>query len=209
MNHGNKILKRALEGDSTPAAIGGGVVKRHLVDARAEARRLLSEAQSEAERLHREALDGAQGIRDAAYREGYENSLADLNQHLLEARERRDKALIEVERDVLRLAVRLTEKIIGREIARDEGAIADIVGTALRQARRDEALTVRVNPADLPATQTHRDRIDPTGRARFLDFVTDPQVKRGGCLIESESGTIDAQLDTQLRALERALLEIQ
>nr|MDQ3806425.1 FliH/SctL family protein [Acidobacteriota bacterium] len=67
-------------------------------------------------------------------------------------------------------------------------------------------LTVRVNPADLPAVEAHRARLDPAGRARFLDLVADPRVGPGGCVIESESGTVDAQLQTQLRVLERALL---
>ncbi len=107
---------------------------------------------------------------------------------------------------MLRLAVKLAEKIIGREIERDDAALADIVSAALRHARQQESLTVRVNPADLPRVQAHRERLDPSGRARFIDLVADPRVGHGGCVIEGESGTVDARLDTQLRVLERALL---
>ena len=212
-NNGGNIFKRAGREDAADSprrpAPPRGVVKQETIDAQAEARRLIAAAEREASALRERAAEEASTQREAAYREGYEKSLAELNAHLLEARERRDKALADVEQDVLRLSVKLAEKIIGREIARDEGVIADIVATALRAARRDEALTIRLNPADGTVLEQFRGRLDPAGRARFLDFVTDPQVKRGGCLIESESGTIDAQLETQLRALERALLELK
>ena len=184
----------------------GAVVKRAVVDARAEARRILADAAREADGLRERAEREARELREAAYQEGLESALAELNHVLLEAHERRDAALSGAERDVLRLAVKLAEKIIGREIERDDAALADIVSTALRHARQQEALTVRVNPADLPRVQAHRERLDPSGRARFIDLVADPRVGHGGCVIEGESGTVDARLDTQLRVLERALL---
>lgn len=184
----------------------GAVVKRAVAEARAEARRILADANREAEELRERAARDARELREAAYEEGREAALAELNFILLEAHERRDAALSGAERDVLRLAVKLAEKIIGREVERDDAALADIVSAALRHARQQESLTVRVNPADLPRVQAHRERLDPSGRARFIDLVADPRVGHGGCVIEGESGTVDARLDTQLRVLERALL---
>lgn len=200
----SNVIKQATVKDQPLAA--SGVIKRPVVEAQARARQIIAEAEREAAAIRESAETSARELREAAYREGLEAALLELNQHLLDARERRDTALTEVERDVLRLAVKLAEKIIGREIERDEAALADMVATALRNARQHEMLTLRINPADLPAVQAHRQRLDPAGRARFLDLVADPRVAHGGCIIESESGTIDAQLNTQLRVLERALL---
>lgn len=197
---------KGLEPSSQHAPRRGAVVKRAVVDARTEARRILAEAAQHAEELRARAELEARELREAAYVEGREEALSELNQLLLEAHERREAAFAEAERDVLRLAVKLAEKIIGREIERDDAALADLVAAALRHARQQEALTIRVNPADLPRVLAHRDRLDPSGRARFLDLVPDPRVGHGGCIIEGESGTVDARLDTQLRVLERALL---
>lgn len=201
--NGNVIKKSAL---GREAAETRGVVKRPIVEARAEARRMLAEAETEARELRETAERLARELREAAYEEGREAALLEFNQLLLDTRERRDSAFQTAERDLLRLAVKLAEKIIGREIERDAGALADIVSTALRHARQNESLTVRISPSDMPAIEAHRARLDPAGRARFLDLVPDPRVRPGGCVIESESGTVDAQLDTQLRVLERALL---
>lgn len=204
MSSEGNVIKKSQAGAAAVSA--GPVVKRAVVEARAEARRLIAEAEAEALRV-REAAEGeARSLRERAYAEGREEALSELTELILEARERRDAALAEAERDLLRLAVKLAEKIIGREVERDPATLADIVANALRHARQNETFTVRVSPADLPLVEAYRARLDPAGRARFLDIVADPRVGHGGCVIESESGTIDAQLDTQLRVLERALL---
>ncbi len=187
-------------------AISGTVVKQQVVEAQAEARRIVTEAEEYAARVRASVDDMARESREAAYREGYEESLLEFNNLLIEARERRDMALGEIESDLLRLAVKLAERIIGRELERDDRTIAGIVATALEAARQHETLTVRVNPIDIRAVHAHREQFDATGRARLINIVADHRVRSGGCIIESEAGTIDAQLETQLRVLERVLL---
>jgi type III secretion protein L len=188
------------------ASVASAIVKREYLDAKAEARRIIAEAEAEAERLVQSAETYAREARDAAYRQGREEALLELSQNLMATRETRDKALAAVEKDILRLAVKIAEKIIGREIRHDRQTMADIVTQALSHARRSEMVTVRVNPADLPVVDEQRERLNPGGRVRYLDFVADPSVTPKGCRIVTDTGTIDADLDTQLRVVERALL---
>jgi len=186
--------------------VGGSITKRQIVDARTEARRIRAAAEEDAAAIREAAEIAARELRETAYREGCEQALAEWNMLLLNAREERDEALAGVERDLLHLSVRIAEKILGLEIKRNRTAIVDLVANALRQARRNEMLTMRVNPADLSVIEEHRQRLEQSGREKFLDIVPDRHVAAGGCVIESESGAIDAQLETQLRVLERALL---
>ena len=197
-----KIIKSV----STNTALSGNITKRPIVDARAEARRIIAAAEEEAAAIRDGVESFAREACEAAYREGSESALCEWNTLLLEAREQRDQALADVERDLLRLAVKIAEKILGRELKSDRTTVVDIVASALRQARRNEMITLRVNPADLPIIEEHRQKLDRSGRDQFLDIVADPRVAAGGCVIESESGAIDAQLETQFRVLERALL---
>jgi type III secretion protein L len=200
----NNLVKQALLPDRTPAA--SAIVKRKYLDAKAEAKRILAEAQAEAEALVQSAETYAREAREAAYQQGREEALLELTQNLIATREVRDKALATIEKDILRLAVKIAEKIIGREMKQDRQAMADLVAQALHHARRSEMVTVRVNPADLPVVDEQRERLNPGGRVCYLDFIADPGVKPKGCLIATDTGAIDASLDTQLRVLERALL---
>jgi len=45
----------------------------------------------------------------------------------------------------------------------------------------------------------------PNG-ATFLDVTADPRMKSGDCILECELGVVDASLETQLKAIEHALL---
>jgi type III secretion protein L len=182
------------------------IIKNQVVSAQREAARILEEAEEFAAETRRQALEDAENLRNQAYRQGTENALVEFEQNLIESREIRERVWRETEKDLLRLAVRLAEKIVGREIKRDGKTVVDIVFAALQNARQQEKLTVRVNPADLPAVEREIERFSSGSRVRFVDFVADPRVSAGGCLIESEVGTIDARLETQLRVLERALV---
>jgi type III secretion protein L len=197
--------KLAVERGATGAA-RGKVLKNQILAAQAEAARILEEAEEFAAEIRREAREDAETLRAEAYSEGVERAIAEFERHLIDVREIRERVWRETEQDVLRLAVRLTEKILGREIKTDKKAVADVVSTALQNARQQEKLTVRVNPSDLPTVEKEIENLTRSGRTRFIDFVADPRVTAGGCLIESEVGTIDARLETQLRVLERALL---
>ncbi len=182
------------------------VLKNQIIFAREEAARILEEAEEFAAEIRLEAKEDAENLRAEAYRNGVEKSVTEFEQNLLEIREIRERVWRETEQDLLRLSIRLTEKILGRELKSDKKAVADIVAAALQNARQQEKLTVRVNPADLPVIEKEIENLTRTGRTKFMDFIADPRVSEGGCLIESEVGTIDARLETQLRVLERALL---
>jgi type III secretion protein L len=181
------------------------LVKNQIISAQNEAARILEEAEEFAAEIRREAEGESENLKRAAFLEGTENALTEFERNLLESREIREKVWRETEKDLLRLAVRLAERIVGREIEKDDKTIVEIVSTALQNARQQEKLTVRVNPKDLPTIENETENL-ASGRIRFIDFVADPRVESSGCLIESEVGTIDARLETQLRVLERALL---
>lgn len=184
----------------------GRILKHQILNAEETARKIVREANERAENHVFDALEEAETIRSEAYKSGREEASQEFLENILAAKEQRVQALNAIERDVLRLSVKIAEKIIGREVEADENVRGEIIMTALRQARQQEMMTVRVNHADLPLVEKMRERIDAFGRARYLDFVADQTIKEGGCLIESASGTIDARLETQLRVFEKALL---
>lgn len=199
-----KIIKR--ENQKTASSALGGLIKHQILDAEENARSIVQAARKRADELIAAAEESSENIRARAYREGREEAESELIENILATREERAQVLTTVERDVLKLAVKLAEKVIGRELKQDENGRGEIVHNALRSARQQEMLTVRVSADDLPLLERLREKIDRFGRAQYIDFVADQAVKEGGCIIESTSGTIDARLETQLRILENALL---
>lgn len=200
-----KIIKGKNQ-TATAAAVSRNLVKHQILDAEEKGSAILQQARAAGAELINKAEAEAEAIRREAYASGREAAEVELLENLLAIKEERFRVLSTVEQDVLKLAVKLAEKIIGREIRQDETARVEIVLNALRAARQKEMLTVRVNANDLPLLEQMRERIDAFNRAQHIDFVADQAVAEGGCIIESASGTIDARLETQLRILENALL---
>ena len=203
-NIGN-LIKGGVSKAGGNSGVRQKVVKNQIVSAQQEAARILEEAEEFAAEIRREAQTAAENLKTEAYAQGTENALTEFERNLSESREIREKVWRETEKDLLRLAVRLAERIVGREIEKDDKTVVEIISTALQNARQQEKLTVRVNPKDLPTIEKQTERFS-SGRIQFIDFVADPRVASTGCLIESEVGTIDARLETQLRVLKRALL---
>lgn len=183
-----------------------GVIKNQTLAARRDAEDIVAEARQEADAIVQNAVREAEQVLDEAYREGIERSLAEFETHLIEIREIRSNVLQDAERDLLTLAVRIAEKILGKELTSNKKTITDIVSTALRNARQREKVTVFVNPADLGAITSEGEKFSSNERIRILDFVADPSVPAGGCVIETEVGKIDARLETQFKVIENALL---
>lgn len=205
-NPGNLIKSGNRQMPFAAASDNQKIIKNQIINARQEAARIIHEAEAFARETHKKAVNEAEEMRELAFREGTDAALAEFEENLFAVREVRDRVWRETEQDLLRLAVRLAEKIVGQEIQKDSRTIVNIVVTALQNARQQEKLTVRVNPTNLALVEKEIENFASGGRTRFLDFVADPRVSVGGCLIESEVGTIDAQLETQFRILERVLL---
>lgn len=189
----------------------GGKVQRALVDeyafeVRQEGERLLAEARADAERELAAAREDAERIRRKAEAEGRERGLGAVTELLVGARAVAARARAHAEAELRVLAVRIAEKILGRELALDPGAVVDVAAAAMRHAGEPRELVVRCAPEDLDALERGKPRLVERCRAaQLVRFVGDERVARGGCVIETELGVVDARLSTQLEAIERAL----
>jgi type III secretion protein L len=101
------------------------------------------------------------------------------------------------EPEMIRLSTAIARKIVGEELRISPEAIVAIVREALAAGRHGRQVVVRVHPS---AVARVRAGVGPDVQVRATESVAP-----GGCVIESEFGIVDAQLDTQLRVIERAL----
>ncbi len=191
-----------------PASSGKKVIKREVHSAREEGKQILGAADDEARRIVDEAKAEADRIRKKAESDGYEEGLGRLNDQALEFQQQREKLIDASRSDILKLAVRIAGKILGREVETNEKALGDIVVKAMRGIAHEKRIQIRVNPGDLDKIRKQHDRlIDEVGSGKEVELREDKNVSPGGCIVETDLGIIDAQLETQLRVLERALLD--
>jgi type III secretion system HrpE/YscL family protein len=197
----SKVIKA---GSDVP--VRRAIVEAPVYDAKMEAEQLLADARGEAERILAEARQEAERLRHQAQTEGRERGLMAVTELLVGARAAAARARDAAESELRVLAVKIAEKILGRELSQRAEAVNDVVGKALAHAGDPRDVLVRVNPADLEAIERGKTRlVEKVRSARAVTFRGDETVSRGGCIVETELGVVDARLSTQLEAIERAL----
>jgi len=183
------------------------VLKREVYEASLDAKDVVAQAQERAKQIVEQAEQECDAIREKAKEEGRQSGLAEWND-ILAKTERRAEALFKSwEENMVRLSVRVAEKIIGEQLKLQPESIISMVSEALKGARPARRLAIQVNPEDAPHVRAHIDRLkDSASLGSLIEVVPSANVRRGGCVIDSELGVVDARLDTQLKCLEEVLV---
>lgn len=193
-----------------------------IVDrAAADAESLLKAAESTALELIERAQARVAEIEEAARAEGhdegfakgheaaiaeYEPVVATLREWVESIREQRDAVITSSEPELVRLAMAIAERIVHTEVANNRHVVVENVRAALTRLVSREVVTLRVNPADHETIRQYRDSIIESSDVEHLRIVEDQRVDRGGVMVETDAGTIDAKIATQLREAKRAIL---
>jgi flagellar assembly protein FliH len=178
-------------------------------DARERALALVEDAQRRAAEIESEAHDRGfdQGVGDgrAAAQAEMDEMLETMRGLVEMARVERHKIIETAEPEILRLSVAIAERILNQHVALDENTVLEMTRSAITRLVNRETVTVRVNPADIETMRQHRDKLMAMNDIDNLRVIEDQRVDRGGVLIETDAGTIDAKISTQLREVRRLL----
>ncbi|HEV7179026.1 MAG TPA: FliH/SctL family protein [Candidatus Baltobacteraceae bacterium] len=183
---------------------------RALIElAEAAARSLIEEAQTHAKLLeedaraagHDEGFEAGKAAADASMVE----MIATMHHLLEELRDERHAMMQSAEPELVRLAMAVAERVVHSHIALEPNVVVENVRNALTRLVGREVVTLRVNPADLETMREHRDAIVAASDLEHVRIVEDQRVDHGGVMVETDSGTIDAKIATQLREARRAI----
>lgn len=175
------------------------VVAAEVVDARERAEQILAEAREKAEAIERAAEAEAGAIRERAAREGAEAGRAEAAATIARAEARRQALLDEAEGALGRLAAEAARKVVRAELALAPERVRDIARDLLDRVRRARELRVQVAEADA-------ERVRPLLPERATLEVS-AELAPGDVVLRTEVGELDARIDVQLAALERALID--
>ena len=198
-----------------------------LEEARAEAAKIRAEAEEQGRRRAEELLAAArpegfeQGRREAfekaraeaqrVTRDEARNTYAKLSQSLsqaltdFEASKRRMLAL--AENGVIELALALARRVCKYAAGRSSDVALGNVAALLEMVKHEQDAVLHLNPRDVETAKAALPELLATiQHCEHVEIVADESVTRGGCVLQSRSGTIDATLETQLDRVAEALM---
>jgi len=185
---------------------GPAVLGQEVFTARIQARQIVERAESAGREMVARAAREAESLRAEAVAQGREQGRAEAAQLLIRAGKLRDQALAAAEKPIVQIAMAAAERIIGAELTSNPDSIARIVSPLLARARGARQVTIRVNPLDVEALQKAAPALgSEAGLEGAICVQPDPAMTRGGCVIATDVGTLEASIEVQLAALARVL----
>ncbi len=188
-----------------------------------QAKEIIEKAEQESAAKVAEAQSQADGIRNQAYEEGYQQGHEEgLNaakalvhaaaDNLGRALTKLDNARAEVmgglEGEIIGLVQAVCDRVFATPDAVPAGVIKQVVREAVSRLLDFERVTVRLSQKDLSSIEEFRPELLKTftelGR---LNLLPDPALKPGECVVETPNARVDATMDTRRRRVFKALVE--
>ncbi|MDH5657282.1 MAG: flagellar assembly protein FliH [Spirochaetia bacterium] len=200
-------------------------IKLDEESSRARSDQILERAKMEVERMIKEAEMKVAEIEHEAYQKGYDagrevgfkkgqgevRRLIDrLGTIVGKAIDIREEIIQASEKQMVEMILIIARKVIKDEIIERKEIVLNNIREALKRIKDRDRVDIRVNFSDLELTTSHKDELIKLMESlRKVNIYEDSRVDRGGVIIETDVGAIDARISTQLKEIEEAIRNVE
>ena len=129
-------------------------------------------------------------------REEFQPCLESVEKIIQELSEFRKKMYSKVEREMIEMVISLVKKVIHFELSTRDDSIQEMIRLAVQSVLDKESMTIKINPADKEHAENFRPELQHLfGEIKNISFEVNTGIDRGGCIIETNFGTVDARMD--------------
>lgn len=169
------------------------------------AEEVLKKAQEDATRYEKEVHALCEELKEASKKEGFDEGLVQFNAHVIRFEKNLQALRLELQKQILPLALKAAKKIVSKQLTIDPETIVDIVLQTLAPVTQNQSIAIYVNKTDKEILESHREDIkDLLSQVKTLSIQERADITPGGCIIETETGIINATLENQWHALKTA-----
>jgi flagellar assembly protein FliH len=102
------------------------------------------------------------------------------------------------EQQIVKLSLAIAEKIIHLEVTTNRDVVRSVLKDAIKSISDRENMKIRIHPQDyLSMLDIKSDFIKGFDGIKSITFEEDESIQRGGAIIETMCGEVDARLDQQ------------
>jgi len=178
--------------------MGPAVVTVETLHARASAQSIRAQAERDAEAIRRDAEHA-----------GYVAGNAAAAKLLFELQQLRSDLIERTQREATQVALLVAGELLGQSLRADPALVQSLLAPHLARMRRAQQLVLRLHPDDIAWLQEHPQQLEALCKTSQLEgsisLRADPEITRGGCVVESNLGALDARVETRLQLIGEAL----
>jgi flagellar assembly protein FliH len=184
--------------------------KGYVDDVQARAAAIVTDAQRQADAISRRAeaegrqaaLRAVEKVMDEKVGKRMETLLPALEKVVAELSDARQSWLRHWEQSTVRLAARIAQRVIRRELVQQPEIKIDLVREAIEMASGSPHLRISLHPEDFESLGGQVQKLtQEIARAAAAEIVADETVSVGGCRVETRHGLIDQQIESQLERI--------
>lgn len=191
-------------------------LKQHdkiISNANSEAKKIIENAKKEAEKLKKQIYNTS---REEGYNKGYYEISEKAEELLKEAESIKDNAqkhynelIRSSEKDIIELVLSISRKVIGDELKSRKDVVVSLTKNILKEYNDVELVTIKVSEDDYSCINENIQKIkDDSSYSGEITIRKDPQVEKGTCILESESGIEDGSVNEKLKNIEELIFSI-
>jgi flagellar assembly protein FliH len=110
------------------------------------------------------------------------------------------------EREMVELVVSLAKKVIHFEFSTRDDAVQEMIRLAVQSVLDRESMVIKINPADKGYAESFRPELHHLfSEIKNITFEAHSGVERGGCVVETNFGVVDARIDKLGEQMDRIL----
>ena len=164
----------------------------------------LEKATAQARELKEQAIkDGTEKGFNEGFEKGREEAktefspvLETLQKSIEELSGFRKMMYTKMEREMMEMTLALVKKIIHFELSTRPDSVQEMIRLAVSNVLDKESMTIKINPEDKTHAESFRPELQQMyGEIKNITFEVHPGIQRGGCVVESNFGTIDARIE--------------
>ncbi len=198
-----------------------GEIERTLEE---EKKDILQKACQEAEKIYqdtiRQAREEAEAIKEKAWNEAYEKAVQkgeseaqklreEAETILKDAHQKREEIISAAEPEILRISVKLAEKLLNCQLELNPRVILNVISRSLEALPSGKEVVLKVNPEAEAFCREHLESLRGLLKnGASLQIEADQEVPAGSCLVESEDAEVESSMFRELSVLGRRLIDI-
>lgn len=188
-------------------------IEQMRLDAHAEVDKMIQEAKAQVETIESEAFNKGY---DSGHSDGFEKGHDEVKRlvdriHVIinGAIDKRIDIINETETQLVDLVLMITKKVVKVISENQKNVVINNVVQSLRKLKSRGNVAIHVNLEDLELTTDHvKDFMEMVENVKSITVLENTSVDRGGCIIETDFGQIDARISSQLKEIEEKILEL-
>lgn len=170
-----------------------------------EATDILEAAKVGADNIRKESKIEIENAKKEAEEKGFEEGLTKLNEVIIHYENQIKTLRIEMQKSILPLSLKATKRIVGELLEINPETVVHIVSQAIKSVASSKHIKIFINKQDFPTIEAEKEKIKKIiENLESFTLEERPGIEKGSCIIETEKGILNATLENQFRALERA-----